>query len=234
MEHDLRVCRSRPVGTRVEPPGARSGGHGPGRAVRGSHRGKSLARRRRPRRRLRVLSQRASPQGAPDADRIRPRRRRPGARPGLTHNTHTNDRRARDDGRKLGLPTSQRHALRVDERIIDPAGSAAFISLVLPPPGVRLPFDDLAVQQARRQVLAGPIPDAVSTLLRDDSHFEGAITVARSSADKCWLTDDPFGRIFPARVLAVDCGILGSTAAPTGPTIERYGTGNPWPWDQFS
>jgi len=118
--------------------------------------------------------------------------------------------------------------------MIDPAGSAAFISLVLPPPGVRLPFDDLAVQQARRRVLAGPFPDAVSTLLRDDSHFEGAITVARSPADKHRLTDDPFGRIFPARILAVDGGILGSVAAPTGPTIERYGSSNPWPWDQFS
>jgi hypothetical protein len=60
-----------------------------------------------------------------------------------------------------------RHALRVDERMIDPAGSPAFISLVLPPPGVRLPFDDLAVQQARRRVLVGRFPDAVSTLLQD-------------------------------------------------------------------
>jgi hypothetical protein len=86
-----------------------------------------------------------------------------------------------------------RQALRVDERLIDSVGAAASISLVLPPPGVRLPFDDLAVQQARRRVLAGPIPDAVSTLLRD-----------------------------------------GSVAPPTGPTIERYGSGNPWPWDLFS
>ena len=128
-----------------------------------------------------------------------------------------------------------RHALRVDERMIDAAGSPALIFLVLPPPGVRLPFDDLAVQQARRRVLADPFPDAVSTLLRDDSHFEGAITVARSPADKHRLTcRHPFGRIFPARILAVDSGMLGSTAAPTGPTIERYGSGNPWPWDQFS
>jgi len=94
--------------------------------------------------------------------------------------------------------------------MIDPSGSAAFIWLVLPPPGVRLPFDDPAVQQARRRVLAGPCPDAVSTLLRDDYHFEGAIAVARSPADKHRLTGDPFGRIFPARILAVDGGILGS------------------------
>src|SRR5689334_9248419 len=68
-------------------------------------------------------------------------------------------------------------ARRVDERIIDPDGAPAWISLVLPPPGVRLLFDDLAVQQARRAVLARPPADAVSTLLRDASHFEGAITV---------------------------------------------------------
>ena len=127
-----------------------------------------------------------------------------------------------------------REALRVDERLIDRRGSAAWVSLVLPPPGVRLAFDDLAVQQARRQVLLGPFPAAVSTLLRDDSHFEGAITVARSAEDKQRLPDDPFARIFPSRLLAVEAGIFGAVARPTGPTIERYGSGNPWPWDQFS
>jgi hypothetical protein len=53
-----------------------------------------------------------------------------------------------------------REALRVDERLIDPDGSTAWISLVLPPSGVRLPFDDPAVQQARRQVLLHPFPAA--------------------------------------------------------------------------
>jgi hypothetical protein len=127
-----------------------------------------------------------------------------------------------------------RDALRVDERLIDPAGTAAWISLVLPPSGVRLPFDDPAVQQARRLVLMHPYPAAVSTLLRDDSHFEGAITVARSPAERRRLDDDPFARIFPARLLSVEAGILGAVPLPTGPTIERYGSGNPWPWDRFS
>ena len=124
--------------------------------------------------------------------------------------------------------------MRVDERLIDSQGGAAWISLVLPPPGVRLAFDDLAVQQARRLVLLHPFPAAVSTLLRDDSHFEGAITVARSAGDKQRLRDDPFARIFPPTLLAVDAGIVGALPPPTGPTIERYGSGNPWPWDQFS
>jgi hypothetical protein len=127
-----------------------------------------------------------------------------------------------------------REALRVDERLIDPDGSAAWISLVLAPPGVRLAFDDLAVQQARRLVLRHPFPAAVSTLLRDDSHFEGAITVARSPAEKHRLHEDPFARIFPSKLLAVEAGILGVVPPPTGPTIERYGSGNPWPWDTFT
>ena len=126
-----------------------------------------------------------------------------------------------------------REALRVDGRLIDPDGPAALVSLVLAPSGVRLAFDDPAVQQARRAVLLHPFPAAVSTLLRDDSHFEGAITVARSSAEQQRLREDPFARIFPARLLAVEPGILGTAAPPTGPTIERYGSGNPWPWDRF-
>ena len=126
-----------------------------------------------------------------------------------------------------------RDALRVDERLIDPDGSAGWISLVLPPPGVRLAFDDPAVQQARRLVLLHPFPAGGSTLLRDDSHFEGAITVARSPAEKQRLRDDPFARIFPSRMLSIEAGILGAVSPPTGPTIERYGSDNPWPWDRF-
>jgi hypothetical protein len=127
-----------------------------------------------------------------------------------------------------------RNALRVDERLIDPDGAAAWISLVLAPSGVRLPFDDPAVQEARRHVLRHPFAAAVSTLLRDDSHFEGAITVARSPAERQHLNDDPFARIFPSRLLSIEPGILGALPPPTGPTIERYGSGNPWPWDRFS
>ena len=126
-----------------------------------------------------------------------------------------------------------REALRVDERLIDPDGKAAWISLVLAPPGVRIAFDDLAVQQARRRALLQPHPAAVSTLLRDDSHFEGAITVAHSAVERQRLREDPFARIFPSRLLSVEAGILGSVPPPTGPTIERYGSGNPWPWDRF-
>jgi hypothetical protein len=121
-----------------------------------------------------------------------------------------------------------RHARRIDARIIDPDGEAALVSLVLPPAGVRLAFDDVAVQQARRAVLAGPPADAVSTLLSDSTHFEGAITVMRGRA-----VDDPFTRIFPGRLLRVEAGLFGRVPPPCGPTIERYGSAQPWPWDRY-
>jgi hypothetical protein len=121
-----------------------------------------------------------------------------------------------------------RQARRIDARIIDPNGAPASVSLVVPPAGVRLPFDDLAVQQARRAVLAGPPVDAVSTLLSDASHFEGAVTVMRRR-----IVDDPFARVFPARLLRVGAGLFGRVPLPCGPTIERYGSAQPWPWDRY-
>jgi hypothetical protein len=126
-----------------------------------------------------------------------------------------------------------RGARRIDARLIDPAGAAAWISYVRPPEGVRLPFDDMAVQQARRAVIAGLPMDGVTTLLTDASHFEGALTVARGAhVDR--LVDDPFARLFPPRILRVEAGVLGTMPAPVGPTIERYGSANPWPWDRFT
>jgi hypothetical protein len=125
-----------------------------------------------------------------------------------------------------------REARRVDPRLVDPGGAPAWVSLVRPPPGLRLPFDDVAVQHARRSVLAAPPQDAVSTLLADASHFEGAITVARG-AGVARLADDPFARIFPARRLRVDGGVLGAVVPPCGPVIERYGSAQPWPWDRY-
>jgi hypothetical protein len=120
-------------------------------------------------------------------------------------------------------------ALRVCRAIIDPAGAPAIISLVLTPPGIRLPFDDPAVQQARRRVLAQRPARAVSTLLSDDSRFEGALTAWTDAPG-----DDPFARIFPPRLLRVGAGLIGAAPPPCGPTIERYGSAAPWPWDRFA
>lgn len=126
-----------------------------------------------------------------------------------------------------------RSARRADARVVDAAGSAAWVSLVRPPDGVRLPFDDLAVQQARRAVLAGEPMDAITTLLADASHFGGALTVARGDR-VARLSADPFARLFPARILRVEAGVLGIAPAPCGPVIERYGSANPWPRDRFT
>jgi hypothetical protein len=125
-----------------------------------------------------------------------------------------------------------RHALRMDGRLVDASGEPARISLVLPPPGVRLKFDDVAVQQARRRVLGARPFDGVSTLLSDASHFEGSVTVARGGQVPL-LRDDPFARIFPARLLDLEAGLFGAIPQPAGPTIERYGSSEPWPWDRF-
>jgi hypothetical protein len=132
---------------------------------------------------------------------------------------------------RRGRPVSD--ARRVDARVLDPEGAAAHVSLVRPPPGVQLPFDDVAVQQARRAVLAAPPFDAVTTLLRDSSHFEGSLTVARGD-DVARLADDPFARVFEARRLRVEAGLLGRAPAPAGPVIERYGSAEPWPSDRFA
>jgi hypothetical protein len=125
-----------------------------------------------------------------------------------------------------------REAWRVDARIVDPEGAPARISLVLPPAGYRLAFDDVAVQQARRDLLQGEPFDAVTTLLRDDSHFAGSLLVARGD-DAARLGDDPFARLFPPRILRVGAGTLGRVPWPAGPVIERHGSAQPWPADRF-
>jgi hypothetical protein len=124
-----------------------------------------------------------------------------------------------------------REARRADPRLIDPGGEPACISLIWPERerGL-LPFDDLAVQHARRAVLQSAFPpDAVSTLLVDDSHFAGAITVRREQHAEV----DPFARVEPARALRVGAGVVGSFALPVGPVIERHGSAQPWPWEWF-
>jgi hypothetical protein len=118
--------------------------------------------------------------------------------------------------------------------VVDPAGAPALVSLVIAPPGTAMLFDDPAVQQARRVVLADARPpDALTTLLRDASRFLGALTARRGADAAARLLEDPFARIFPARLLAVGPGLLGRMPPPAGPTIERYGSARPWPWDRF-
>ena len=134
--------------------------------------------------------------------------------------------------RRQGRPT--RTARRAWDAILDPDGAPATISLVRPPEGVRLKFDDLAVQQARRVVLRLRPWDLATTLLSDASHFEGSIVAARGPDARRRVGADPFARIFPALVLDIAGGLLGHLAPPAGPTIERYGSDQPWPSDRFA
>lgn len=126
-----------------------------------------------------------------------------------------------------------RSALRADARFVDPAGAPGWLSLVLLPPEMRLKFDDVAVQQARRDLLAGAWPRAMTVLLRDASHFEGSL-VAVSEGDQERLREDPFGRLFEARLIRVEAGLIATMPTPVGPAIERYGSDQPWPADRFA
>lgn len=121
-------------------------------------------------------------------------------------------------------------AVRADARLVDPGGTAATISLILLDRGRGPLFDDPAVSGALRAVLAGPPPDAVSTFVRDSSHFSGAVTVRRR--DAALLRDDPFRRLGPAEVLDVGPGLFAALPAVAGPGIQRY-SGKPWPAGGF-
>jgi hypothetical protein len=138
------------------------------------------------------------------------------------------------DGRPAGLVAAWprgrkpvRTATRMDERVVDPGGPAAWVSLVLVPLELAPLFDDPAVSQAMRRVLAGPPFAAVSTLVRDAVHFAGAVTVEQGD-EQGRLGDDPFARLHPARILRVGPGMFGRVPPPPGPVIQRY-AGKPWP-----
>jgi hypothetical protein len=132
---------------------------------------------------------------------------------------------------KVGAGRKPIGALGIDARAVDPRGEPAWISLALAPERLRVLFDDPAVSQAMRIVLAGPPVDVVSALVRDPSTIGGAFTATHAAT---WdgLADDPFARLFPRMLLRVDAGFVGAMPAPAGPSVQRY-AGAPWPWDRF-
>lgn len=125
-----------------------------------------------------------------------------------------------------------RGGVRIDSRAIDPEGEPAAVSLVLAPEGVSLHFDDPAVVGATRAALALRPPEVLSTLVVEEIRFAGALTAIRGG-DLRRLADDPFARVFPGRLLRVERGLLGRMPPPPGPGTQRYGAGNPWPWDRW-
>lgn len=142
----------------------------------------------------------------------------------------TDARTGEQAGVLVAIPRGRRPPagrLRMDADVVDAAGEAVEVSLVLPPPELNRLFDDPAVVQARRDVLAGTALDAVTSFVSDPSHWRGSLLAARGPRRRT-LDDDPFARIWPARRLHVSAGLLGSVPMPPGPAIERY-AGKPWP-----
>jgi hypothetical protein len=128
-----------------------------------------------------------------------------------------------------------RDALLAWPGAFDPEGAPASVSLLVLPRELRVIFDDDAVQQARRRVLAGGPWAAVTSLVRDPSTFGGSLVAARGGDAPARVLDDPFAAIAPGLVRRLDlgAGLVGAPAAPAGPVIERYGAAQPWPGDRF-
>jgi hypothetical protein len=97
----------------------------------------------------------------------------------------------------------------------------------------KLPYDDPAVQQVRRDALAWWIPllgdslVCLTTLAVDSVNYGGAITVA---TDPSLFGHDPFARIFPGTV--VETELFCAVVPPAGPVEERY-SGVAWPGGRF-
>lgn len=100
--------------------------------------------------------------------------------------------------------------------------------------GAPIPFDDLAVQQARRDALAWWIPllgddlVCITSLALDAVHCVGAITVVTGTRA---FDSDPFARVF-ADTRLVRSDLFCRVAPPAGPAIERY-AGVAWPGGRF-
>jgi hypothetical protein len=126
--------------------------------------------------------------------------------------------------------------LRADPRCFagEPVRGAWAHVCALPDDTAALPYDDPAVQQARRDALAWWIPFlgddlvCVTTLVVDSVRYGGAITVTRQTRA---FDDDPFARIFPGTLVRTD--LFSPVPAPPGPAIERY-SGAAWPGGGFT
>lgn len=138
------------------------------------------------------------------------------------------------DGRRLSTDVTPGRSFRVDARCLAGPGVAGWANVCASTADVAVPFDDPAVQAARRDALAwwiGLLGDeliCLTTLALDASRCAGAITVARSTRH---FADDPFARLFAPTAIRTD--LLARVAPPPGPVTERYGAA-PWPADGFA
>jgi hypothetical protein len=137
---------------------------------------------------------------------------------------------------RVGRAKPHRTAVRIEPSLVGD-GPPLAVSLVLPPRGARLLFDDPAVVGAMRAVLrdAGRLT-LFSTLVDGSTHCAGAATgadPARVAGDPGWWADDPFARLGPQHRLLVPAGLLVPRPLPAGPGHQRH-AGAPWPWGEFA
>lgn len=116
-----------------------------------------------------------------------------------------------------------------DPRMVGPGGPVLRASWIALPPGQRPLFDAPEVVAVRRRLLGSWPALGLSTLVVDGQHLAGAVLLSAVGAP---LPEHPFGWLAPARHVLSE-GFFLPLAAPTGPSLERYG-GQPWPFDRFA
>lgn len=135
--------------------------------------------------------------------------------------------------RRQGKP--HRHAVRVEPSLLGDGPELA-VSLILAGRDSRPLFDDPAVVQAMRRVLAEPgRAPLFSTLVDGSTRWAGAVSgvpPAVPQARPAWWMEDPFARLAPQLRLLVPSGVFLPTALPAGPCHQRH-AGAPWPWGRF-
>ena len=136
---------------------------------------------------------------------------------------------------RVGRAKPHRTAVRIEPSLIGD-GPPLAVSLVLPPRGARLLFDDPAVVGAMKAALndAGRLA-VFSTLVDGSTHWAGAVSgadPARATGDPGWW-DDPFARLGPRHRLLLPAGLLRPRPLPAGPGHQRH-AGAPWPWGTFA
>ena len=135
----------------------------------------------------------------------------------------------------LGPEKPHPTAVRVEPSLVG-AGPPLAVSLVLPPRGARLLFDDPAVVGAMKAVLRDPGRTPLfSTLVEGSTHWAGSVSGAAPevvAGYPAWWTEDPFARLGPQHRLRVPAGVLFPRPLPAGPGHQRH-AGAPWPWGTF-
>jgi hypothetical protein len=136
----------------------------------------------------------------------------------------------------LGPARPHETAVRLEPSLVGD-GPPLAVSVVLPPRGTRLLFDDPAVVGAMQAVLRDPgRAPLFSTLVEGATRWAGSVSGADPEAVAgfpAWWVEDPFARLGPQHRLRVPAGVLLPRPLPAGPGHQRH-AGAPWPWGAFA